>query len=703
MIDILLRYEDGRQTSVSAIAPVHIGRDPACAVRIRHWRVAKRHASIVVIGDALAIEDHGSLLGTSVNRQRIATHAPLLATDSVVIGPCLIQVSTSTGVASAGNDAERHLPIGDGAAFSPTTRTSIDNAISTATSILTGTPDSTSDSPQDSTASSTADSISDGAADSTDSTADSALNDVASEIASILTNEKANRGSSRSTRVRPILDVSPVGDRTVTAVPQPNRIEDAGVAARYAVDQRMFHVDGEPVTSPQPAAARPDAAALQAQDARDRSAHDALLHALDLRRHDVATMSDAALRHIAGDLLMQILREDRDVSADEQSARCRRILDEVVGLGPLETLLNDDGISEIMINRYDEIYIERAGRLHAAALRFTSEQALRRIIDRIVSRVGRRVDESMPMVDARLTDGSRVNAVLPPVALHGAVLTIRKFMRTRLGMADLVRAGALSAEMATFLRLCVARRASIVIAGGTGSGKTTLLNILADAIPSGERIVTIEDSAELRLGHAHLVALEARPPNVEGRGLISIRDLVRNALRMRPDRIVVGECRGAEAFDMLAAMNTGHEGSMTTLHANTPRDALARLETMIMMANMGLPLSVVREHVVSSVDLIVQQRRLADGRRVVTEIVELAGMESGCIQLQSLFRFSGATGTFAWGGVLPGIVQRWRDDGHAVDVDVFFADAGYAGDANRANTADSTSGTSGTSGMRRRP
>ena len=634
MIDILLNYEDGRQVTVCATAPVLIGRDAGCAVRIRHWRVAKRHASIVVIGDALALEDHGSLMGTSVNSQRIATHSPLLATDSVVIGPCLIQVSVTSGMGSAGCDPDRTRS--DRPADEPVGR--MDEGVTQLADTLT---------------SSHAEALFNGVASLS-------LDDTANQADDGLTSDTTEDGESTE-RYASGSGTDDVTDITTNATHAST--DTSKDASTNTTINTATNASTNAATN----------ASTDSTDARDRSAHDALLHALDLRRHDVATMSDATLRHVAGDLLMQILSADRDASTQEQSARCRRILDEVVGLGPLESLLNDDGISEIMINRYDDIYVERSGRLHAAALRFTSEQALRRIIDRIVSRVGRRVDESMPMVDARLTDGSRVNAVLPPIALRGAVLTIRKFMRTRLGMADLVRTGAMSAEMAAFLRLCVAHRASIVIAGGTGSGKTTLLNILADAIPAGERIVTIEDSAELRLGHAHLVALEARPPNVEGRGLITIRDLVRNALRMRPDRIVVGECRGAEAFDMLAAMNTGHEGSMTTLHANTPRDALARLETMIMMANMGLPLSVVREHIVSSVDLIVQQRRLANGRRVVTEVVELTGMESGCIQSQSLFRFSAATGGFAWGGVLPGIVQRWRNEGHAIDTDMFFS------------------------------
>src|SRR5690606_14231569 len=285
----------------------------------------------------------------------------------------------------------------------------------------------------------------------------------------------------------------------------------------------------------------------------------------------------------------------------------------------------------------DEIFVEVRGRLRRHHRAFSSEQAVQGVIERIVSPLGRRIDDSSPMVDARLRDGSRVNAVIAPIALRGASLTIRKFPARRLGMTDLLAVGALDAAIAEFLEACVRYKKNLIVSGGTGSGKTSLLNILSNAIPEGERVVTIEDAAELRLNHQHLVSLEARPANLEGRGRIEIRDLVRNALRMRPDRIVVGECRGGEAFDMLAAMNTGHEGSLTTLHANSPRDALGRLETMILMAGMDLPLAAVREHVASSIDFIIQLVRAADGRRLVSAIVQVTGQEGGRIQLQDLF------------------------------------------------------------------
>jgi len=408
-----------------------------------------------------------------------------------------------------------------------------------------------------------------------------------------------------------------------------------------------------------------------------RRLHAALLDGLDLRRRDVAGMSDGTLRAEAERLLTQIVATDPDLSSDvDRAALCREVLDEAVGLGPLEPLLAAPDITEIMVNRYDEIYVERAGRLWRHPAAFTSEQSVRWVIERIVTPLGRRIDESSPMVDARLPDGSRVHAIIPPVAMKGASLTIRKFPQRRPKMADLIAASSLSDGMAQFLAVCVRMRKSLVVSGGTGSGKTTLLNILSNEIPDGERVVTIEDAAELRLNHDHLVALEARPANQEGRGHIDIRELVRNALRMRPDRIVVGECRGAEAFDMLTAMNTGHEGSLTTLHANSPRDALGRLESMILMAGLDLPLSAVREHIAASVDLVVQQARLTDGRRVVMSIVEVVGMESGRIQLLELFRYDRVAG-FSGCGALPSFAREWNDEGVPLDP-AWFAETGGA-------------------------
>lgn len=403
-----------------------------------------------------------------------------------------------------------------------------------------------------------------------------------------------------------------------------------------------------------------------------RRLHGALLDALNLRRRDVASMSDDALRAEASAALADIIATDDELpTAVDRNRLLTEVVNEAIGLGPLEPLLADHSISEIMVNRYDEIFVESAGRLRRHPSGFSSEQAVLGVIDRIVAPLGRRIDESSPMVDARLRDGSRVNAVIGPVALRGASLTIRKFPHTRPDMNDLIAVGALDMHMRDFLAVCVAQKKNIVVSGGTGSGKTTLLNILSNCIPAGERIVTIEDAAELRLSHQHLVSLESRPANLEGRGKIDIRDLVRNALRMRPDRIVIGECRGGEAFDMLAAMNTGHEGSLTTLHANSPRDALARLETMILMAGMDLPLTAVREHIAASINVIVQQARLSDGRRLITSIVEITGTESGTIQAQELFRYQATPEPAFHGcGVAPDFFFK-HGGGHELRADLF--------------------------------
>jgi pilus assembly protein CpaF len=312
---------------------------------------------------------------------------------------------------------------------------------------------------------------------------------------------------------------------------------------------------------------------------------------------------------------------------------------EILGYGPIEPLLNDDSVSEVMVNGPRQVYVERKGRLELTDVQFQDDDHVMRVIDRIVSPLGRRIDESSPMVDARLPDGSRINAIIPPISLVGPVLTIRKFARDPLTTDDLIRFGTMSAEMVMFLEACVKARLNVVVSGGTGSGKTTTLNILSSFIPDDERIVTIENAAELQLRQEHVVTLESRPANIEGRGEITIRDLVINSLRMRPERIVVGECRGGEALDMLQAMNTGHDGSMTTAHSNAPRDTLARLETMVLMAGVDLPVRAIREQIASAVDVIVHQSRMKDGSRRITAVTEVQGMEGDVIVLQDIFSF----------------------------------------------------------------
>ncbi|VCU71580.1 Putative conjugal transfer protein/MT3759 [Pigmentiphaga humi] len=544
MLDVdVLTGEEGA-VPLRVAAPVVIGRGEGCGIRLKHWRVARRHASLALRPEGVFVEDLGSLAGTQVNGRRIVQYGPLLPEDEIFIGMSML-------------------------------------------------------------------------------------------------------------RVRVARDAPPC--------PDDGGQGGAGGAASM------------PAPGAAPAHAMPAADAAQAE--WRRRLHVRLLDALDLRRRDVEAMSDAALRAEADRLLEGLIQEaDGDIPASlDREALRRQVVDEAVGLGPLESLLADPAISEIMVNRYDELYVERKGVLARHPAVFSSDQSVLGVIERIVSPLGRRIDEASPMVDARLRDGSRVNAVIAPLALKGPALTIRKFPARRMQIGDLVAGGSLDHAMAEFLQLCVERRKNIVVSGGTGSGKTTLLNILSNFIPAAERVITIEDAAELKLAHEHLVALEARPANLEGRGAVSIRDLVRNALRMRPDRIVVGECRGAEAIDMLQAMNTGHEGSLTTLHANTPRDAMSRLETMVLMAGMDLPLQAIREQIVSAVDIVVQQSRSASGHRRVTAIVEVCGQESGRIQLQELFRFErprpaepDGPGYFQGGELMPSFFDEWRDSG--VDV-----------------------------------
>ncbi|HKO68786.1 MAG TPA: ATPase, T2SS/T4P/T4SS family [Burkholderiaceae bacterium] len=413
-----------------------------------------------------------------------------------------------------------------------------------------------------------------------------------------------------------------------------------------------------------------------------RKLHEKLLDTIDLRRRDFTHMSDDEIRAETEIVIRELMgRESELPPGIDRAALLHEVLNEAVGLGPLEDLLADESVSEIMVNRFDEVYVERHGRLVQHGTSFSSDRAVMGVVERIVAPLGRRIDESSPLVDARLKDGSRVNAIIPPLSLKGPTLTIRKFARKRLEAEHLIGYDSLSAAMAAFLKVCVEQRKNVVVSGGTGSGKTTFLNVLSNFIPDGERIVTIEDAAELKLNHSHLVSLEARPSNVEGRGQVSIRDLVRNALRMRPDRIVVGECRGGEALDMLQAMNTGHEGSLTTLHANTPRDALSRLETLVLMAGMDLPLPAIRDQIASAVDILVQQTRFACGSRKITSITEVTGMENGRLQMQEIFRFHNGgygadgkvRGAFVGCDQVPTFYEALRAQGVALDLEIFRA------------------------------
>jgi pilus assembly protein CpaF len=409
-------------------------------------------------------------------------------------------------------------------------------------------------------------------------------------------------------------------------------------------------------------------------------AQQSLFSRLGSRLYD-SSMDSEQLAKFVTDELGRIIEEDAiPLTADQRVALVEQIAANVLGHGPLEDFLEDESVTEVMVVGGGDVYVERNGRLEETGSSFVSEEHLRRVIERIVSRVGRRIDESSPMVDARLPDGSRVNAIIPPLAVDGSSLTIRKFARTPFEAEDLIGFKTLSPRIIEFLQASVGARVSMLVSGGTGTGKTTLLNVLSGYIGSTERIVSIEDSVELQLRQRHVVRLESRPPNIEGKGEVTIRDLVRNALRMRPDRIIVGEVRGSEALDMLQAMNTGHEGSLTTLHANAPRDALARLETMVLMAGMELPLKAIREQISSAIDVIVQISRLSDGSRRVTQVCEVTGMEGDVIQLSDLFSFNWDAGVDEGGnflglieptGIRPTFEKHLRDLGIELPRDLF--------------------------------
>lgn len=411
--------------------------------------------------------------------------------------------------------------------------------------------------------------------------------------------------------------------------------------------------------------------------------HDRLIEYLDLRRLDMDRLGDEELWRRTEKAIRDILAQmdgDGEIPEDvDQEMLLVDVLNEALGLGPLEAFLADDDISEIMVNHANQIYIEKKGKLKLSEKIFSSNQAVLGVIERIVAPIGRRIDESSPLVDARLKDGSRVNAIIPPLALKGPCITIRKFKRDKLQVSDLIKYKSVTPQIAEFLEMCVKAHKNIVISGGTGSGKTTLLNVISSFIPEGERIVTVEDAAELQMHQEHWVQLESRPPNLEGKGAITIRDLVKNCLRMRPDRIVVGECRSGEALDMLQAMNTGHDGSLTTLHANTPRDGLARLETMVMMAGMELPIKAIREQIASAVHMIVQQTRFNDGSRRVSYVTEVSGMEVDIVTLQDIFYFKqeGFTedgkvrGRFVATGFVPRFYDELQRRGIPVNMGIF--------------------------------
>jgi pilus assembly protein CpaF len=457
-------------------------------------------------------------------------------------------------------------------------------------------------------------------------------------------------------------DVAVVEPARVIAPPRPAPSGQAVIAT--ARPERALRQDLHPVSQ----------SALPARTADDlvfakwrRLVHEAVLSEMDLRRIDVNRLKDDELRANVRLIIREVIQASRDLPVEiDLNELAVQVLDEAVGLGPLEPLLADDEVSEIMVNKFDEIWVEKRGQLSLSNATFTSDAAVLGAIERIVTPLGRRIDESSPMVDARLKDGSRVNAIIPPLAIRGPSLTIRKFSKRQITAADFVSFGSLTEEMVELIQTIVRLRLNVIISGGTGTGKTTFLNMVGSYVANDERIVTIEDAAELKLTQPNLVSLESRPPNLEGKGVIAIRDLVRNSLRMRPDRIIVGECRGGEALDMLQAMNTGHDGSMTTLHSNSPRDAMARLEVLVLMAGMNLPVRAIREQIASAVHIVVQLTRFSCGARKVTSISEIVGMEGEIIQMQEVYRFrrtgrdadERTVGVFEYSGLKPDFLKR---------------------------------------------
>jgi pilus assembly protein CpaF len=428
---------------------------------------------------------------------------------------------------------------------------------------------------------------------------------------------------------------------------------------------------------PVPRSAATDARRTQYLEVRG-AVHRKLLTRLNLEK--LATSERSKVEGEIRTLVSTLIAETGiPLSVGERDAILGDVLDEVFGFGPLEPLLRDKTISDILVNTHKHVFVERRGKLEAVPAAFQDDQHLLRVIDRIVSGVGRRIDDSSPMVDARLPDGSRVNAIIPPLAVDGPILSIRRFPSDRLKAEDLVAYKALAPNMLEFLRVCINARLNCLVSGGTGAGKTTLLNVLSSFISDRERIVTIEDAAELQLNQVHVVRLETRPANVEGKGAVRQRQLVVNALRMRPDRIIVGEVRGEEALDMLQAMNTGHDGSLTTVHANTPRDALGRLETMIAMANVNIPDKAMRQQIVSAIQIVVQQARMSDGTRKVTSVSEITGMEGDIITMQEIFRFDKlglgpdgqVLGRFVATGVRPKVCERLKAAGVLLPADMF--------------------------------
>ena len=626
MFDFYYQHSGGRRKlnkvkgSVCAIGTI---RSNDLVVDAKH--VSKRHVELTLTSNGVHLKDLGSLSGTWVNRERMVEYGPLSELDEVTIGDVTLWLDGLPKLDNGSVPIEQ--PIYKEAIEAETTAINDENKVKI-----------------------------------------SGASRVLSFAARAVSRISALEESSVEVDIvepEPVIEIAevPVAASSKQNVAPANfggSISPASmVVDEVKIDERVAYWSG--------------------------IVHDQLIDQMDLRRKDVNRMTDDQLREESQELIATIVTsllaqipDDLDIEHLKNN-----VLNESVGLGPLEQFLEDESVTEIMVNNHREIFIEKNGKITRSPYQFSSDKAVYSVIERIITPIGRRIDESSPIVDARLKDGSRVNAVIPPLALKGPSLTIRKFPKKRLEFSDLIASGSTNDQMGEFLRICVEMRKNIIVAGGTGSGKTTLLNVLSNFIPDTDRIVTIEDAAEVKLIQPNLVSLESRPPNLEGKGEIPIRELVKNALRMRPDRIVVGECRGGEAIDMLQAMNTGHDGSLTTIHANNPRDVISRLEVLVLMAGMDLPVTAIREQVASAVNMIIQQTRFPCGSRKITKVTEVVGVESGTVQLQDIFEYKQegvdengvVQGVFRATGFIPTFYEDLRSIGIEVNLDAFKSSA----------------------------
>ncbi|ACD21168.1 ATPase, T2SS/T4P/T4SS family [Paraburkholderia phytofirmans] len=589
MLNLQIHPRNAPVTSLQVEQGCTIGKDASCDVIVKGMLIGKLQARIVRENNAYYIEDQGGIAATLVNGSPITRYGPLTEADQIEIGVTTIKIVRAAATTQSAQSAHHAAQPSQVAAQAPISLSAAPSAQASGPAQFGSSFVSEAQAPSPTAA------------------------PYAQAMAPIAESIDRSVAMVRESAVAP----------SKPAAEAPLRMHSAQVKKTAAESLPVA-----PINSPVGIELR-------------KQAHMKVIAALDLRRLNVARMEEDDLRKTVSAALDDILNHDASFRSPDIALETlkKSVFDEIIGLGPLEELLADPTVSEIMVNCHDEIFVEQAGQLKRTPVIFTDDRAVIGAIERIVAPIGRRIDESSPMVDARLADGSRVNAVIPPLALKGPSITIRKFSKRKLVGQDLLNFGTMSPEMLEFLHTAVEQGANIIISGGTGSGKTTLLNVLSSYIPDSERIVTVEDAAELQLSQPNLVSLEARPANMEGKGAIHIRDLVKNCLRMRPDRIVIGECRGGEALDMLQAMNTGHDGSLTTAHANTPRDCIARLEVMTLMAGLDLPVQAIREQICSAVDIIVQQSRFSCGSRRVTHVTEVSGMESGVITLQDVFVF----------------------------------------------------------------